>query len=463
MPRTNLDDATAKALDLLPHDDPARSDPRLVRDAQCLEEIRATQETAADVWLATSPLRAAPPEVLSSIMSKVDARTPLAHRNVKFFPWLAASGWVAAAVAFILWPRGGEQAPDVAKVGLPTALPSKSVRDTATTLPVPGAPADRRAIPDDRRMREDLLRYQAQLHNLDEQGALTAPRVLSLHSPNALLPSAEEMQRRVTNALGWMMELEGGMSADPARLVIKNGWMPESMSLSDGEYVRHLNFPPNAVEDYALMVSGDGAYYDKANDMIWAKDENGHGYLGRRVTAEDNLSAYHFPDADTLAANRVEVRTEPEGLVVEDPMTNTAKVLIDKVKPPQPGYEQVVVWTDTSGNENRIPVNNPVSATTTPTVTPLTNPPSNTSASSGSTTTKGVVSLATPSITVLPSLAQAGTGRIFFSLPDSNGVKSFSLIELPISAAGVLTNTSAALQPKVIVSGDRRSKSSSLR
>ena len=96
MPRNNLEDATARALDLLPHDDPARSDPRLVRDAKCLEEIRATQEAAADVWLATSPLRAAPPEVLSSLMSKVESRTPLAHRNVKFFPWLAASGWVAA-------------------------------------------------------------------------------------------------------------------------------------------------------------------------------------------------------------------------------------------------------------------------------------------------------------------------------------------------------------------------------
>jgi hypothetical protein len=128
MRRNSLEDATAKALDLLPYDDVGRSDPRLLRDAKCLEEIRVVQEAAADVWLATSPLRAAPPEVLSSLMAKVEARTPLAHRHVKFFPWLAASGWVAAAVTFLLWPRDGEKDSAVASVDPPVYLPPQTTR-----------------------------------------------------------------------------------------------------------------------------------------------------------------------------------------------------------------------------------------------------------------------------------------------------------------------------------------------
>ncbi len=452
MHRNSLEDATAKALDLLPHDDVARSDPRLVRDAKCLEEFRATQEAAADVWLATSPLRAAPPELLSSIMSKVEARTPLAHRNVRFFPWLAASGWVAAAITFLLWPRDGERAPALVKVDPPVYLPPQATRSGAAAAPaaetapveLPALP-DRRVIPHDRRLREELLRAQAQVTSLEEQGAFSAPRVLGLHSPNSLQPEPEEIQRRVVaalaDALGSLLELESGASGDPARLVLQRGWLPEVFSLSEGEYIRHLNFPANAAADYGLMVSEDGSYYDEAKEMIWSRDENGRGYLGRRATAEDNLAAFHVPDNEALADNKtaMAVRTEPEGFVIEDPESNTAKVLIDQVPPPAPGYEQVVIWTDAAGNEGKLPVQNHLMGA--PTATPSGVVPSAVTTKEGS-ATAGVC------IPVLPSMAQAGAGRLFFSLPDSNGVKSFRLIELPAVANGS--------PPKIIVSGERR-------
>ena len=476
MPRNNLEDATAKALDILPHDDPARSDPRLVRDAKCLEEIRAIQETAADVWLATSPLRAAPPEVLSSLMSKVESRTPLAHRNVKFFPWLAASGWIAAAVTFMLWPRDGEKASAVAEVTAPIYLPLKAPRDGATAstgqksgVELPALP-DRRFVPNERRVREELQRLQAQMNSLEEDGAFSAPRVLGLHSPNVLQPEPEETQRRVVSALAdalsSLLELERGGTGDPARLVLQRGWLPENFTLSEGEYIRHLNFPSNAADLYGLMVSADGAYYDEARGMIWSPDENGRGYLGRRATSDDNLSMFHVPDDSALAANDqvMAVHTEPEGFVIEDPVSNTAKVLIDQVPAPAAGYEQVVIWTDAEGKEGRIPVQNPsaaptaaapaASATVAPTaVTPAVTPEA--------ATVKGTLSSAA-TIPVIPSMAQAGVGRLFFSLPNSNGVKSFRLVELPANAnANALLNGNGVI--KVIVSGDRRTRESKLK
>ncbi|HEY1123297.1 MAG TPA: hypothetical protein VGE67_16910 [Haloferula sp.] len=480
MPRNSLEDATAKALDLLPHDDPARSDPRLARDAKCQEEIRATQEAAADLWLATSPLRAAPPEVLSSLMSKVETRTPLAHRNVKFFPWLAASGWVAAAVTFMLWPSDGQRASAVANVTPPVYLPPQTQNEVAASsasrksaIESPALP-DRRVVPNDRRVREDLQRLQAQMNSLEEDGAFSAPRVMGLHSPNVLQPEPEETQRRVVtalaDALSSLLELERGGTGDPARLVLQRGWMPEGFTLSDGEYIRHLNFPANAAEVYGLMVSGDGVYYDEARDMIWSPDENGRGYLGRRASDNDNLSMFHFPDENALAANdrAMAVHTEPEGFVIEDPVSNTARVLIDQVPPPAEGYEQVVIWTDAEGKEASIPVQNtlasPAAAAPTAAVTPEVTP--------ATTTVKGTSASAAAAIQVIPSMAQAGVGRLFFSLPNSNGLKSFRLIELPANANGVANglgngNANGLLNGngpiKVIVSGERRTRESKLK
>ena len=76
----DLADATARTLDLLPPDDPARSDPRLLRDPALAEEARLTRETAAAVWLAVSPLCVAPPDLLQSVIAEIQ---PLAASHVR--------------------------------------------------------------------------------------------------------------------------------------------------------------------------------------------------------------------------------------------------------------------------------------------------------------------------------------------------------------------------------------------
>ncbi|RZL72023.1 MAG: hypothetical protein EOP29_19400 [Rhodococcus sp. (in: high G+C Gram-positive bacteria)] len=284
-----------------------------------------------------------------------------------------------------------------------------------------------------------------------------------------LQPQPEETQRRVVtalaDALSSLLELERGGTGDPARLVLQRGWMPEGFSLSEGDYIRHLNFPANAAELFGLMVSQDGAYYDEARDMIWSPDENGRGYLGRRATDEDNLSMFHVPDENALAVNdrAMAVNTEPEGFVIEDPVSNTAKVLIDQVPAPAEGYEQVVIWTDAEGREGRIPVQNSLAA-------PAAAAPAAPSVTSPTVTTKETLASASATIPVIPSMAQAGVGRLFFSLPNSNGVKSFRLVELPANANGVahglvngVANGLLNGGGKVIVSGERRTRDSKLK
>jgi hypothetical protein len=301
-------------------------------------------------------------------------------------------------------------------------------------------------VPNDRRIREELLRLQAQVNSFVEEGVLSAPRVLGLHSPNALQPEPEETQRRVVaalaDALSSLLELERGAAGDPARMVLQRGWLPEGFTLSEGEYIRHLNFPAYAAADYGLMVSEDGTYYDETREMIWAPDENGRGFLGRRATGEDDPNAFHVPDNNALVVNEAAVSTEPEGFVIEDPQSNTAQVLIDQVPPPAAGCEQVVEWVDAAGNEGRIPVQNPSMGVAAMSVSPVVS-------------TQTLSATAEVSIPVLPSMAQAGAGRLFFSLPHGNGVKSFRLIELPSVANGS--------PPKIIVSGERRAHGAKLK
>jgi hypothetical protein len=52
---SDLGDATARALNLLPPGDPASSDPRLARDSQLVEEAKRARETVAGSF--SSPSR----------------------------------------------------------------------------------------------------------------------------------------------------------------------------------------------------------------------------------------------------------------------------------------------------------------------------------------------------------------------------------------------------------------------
>jgi hypothetical protein len=180
-----------------------------------------------------------------------------------------------------------------------------------------------------------------------------------------------------------------------------------------------------------LLVSADGSYYDPAKKMVWSPDESGRGYLGRRVTDQDDVDAFHEPDP-ALASNAKPLRTLPEGFVIEDPESNSASVLIDQVPPPAEGNEQVVIWTDTSGKENRISVKDALlSAPAIPTAL-------------------GATAVDVP-VPAIRNLSADGTRTLFFSLPEI-GMKSFQLIELPVVANGNATPS------KIIVSGQRRSR-----
>ena len=345
MNRTDREDAVARALDLLPPGDPAGGDPRMARDARLLEEARSTREAAADVWLAVSPLNAAPPEVLHSVLEKIGRHEPAsAGRKSRWVPWLAAGGWAAAAlVALLLWPRGETEAPDPA-IADAAGPPAKS-RDRM----VVATPETERI---DLRRRKELMALRDTVERLSHPPGRTMPRVMSLSAPGAARRTPEETRERIrailVEALRRSLEIESGAPQDPAALVIERGWLPQGFSLAGEDMtLRHRNFPEASWQDLGLLKGDDDTYYDPVQQFLWTRDGEQGGFVGRKDAGVD-LATFVYPDEVERGVQPVQ-RTQPEGFVVEDPVTKRAEIVIDQVPAPAEGTEQVLVWTDVAG------------------------------------------------------------------------------------------------------------------
>ncbi len=440
MTKPDREDAVARALDILPTGDPSASDPRLLRDPALQEEARAAREAAADVWLAVSPLRAAPPDVLHSVMDKIGLpQAAMPERRIRIAPLLAASGWAAAAaIAFCLWPhRPSSQTPVI--VAEPPAPASKSSdRDRRAT--VSAAPGRAPAL-EDHRLEQEVARLKKRFAAFRESESAIAPRVMSLSAPGTSRKTPEETRQRVRAALSGglrsSMEIESGAPSDPAALVIERGYLPDGLGAPDeGTILRHRNFPQESWEELGLMRSDDGAYYDPSRHLLWTREPSGTSFVGKKVDKDADLSAYKPPD-EIASVTKAPYRAEPEGFVIEDPMTNQAEVMIDQVPPPAEGNEQKIVWVDATG------------ATGSMTVNALTMSTANAGAAASGNTG---IPLASGSPTVFYPFNNffpadgSGLGTLFFTIPNSGGLRSFQLIE-----SSILGN--AGVAPRVIVSG----------
>lgn len=361
MNKPDREDAVARALDILPPGDPAASDPRLLRDAALQAEARAARETAADLWLAVSPLCAAPPDVLHSVMDKIGAApaAPESLRRLRLAPLLAASGWAAAAaVTICLWPRnpGAERAPAIATA--PVEPPAKSGNRGGKNT---AGPLDAVAARNQQwQQRVDQLRNKMEVLRHDDWASM--PRVMDLSAPGAVQRSPEEARQRVfdilVNALRNSLEIASGAPGDPADFVIERGWIPQSLDLPTEDLVlRHRNFPEASWAELGLRRSDEGSYYDPARQFVWAPDAQRGGFIGRMAPADFDPSAYKEPTPDqTAAIAKLTQPSDPEGFVIEDPVTRKAEVVIDRVQPPKDGYTHQIHWTDASGASGTIPV-----------------------------------------------------------------------------------------------------------
>ena len=425
---TDLADATARALDLLDPEDLANSDPRIFRDPHLAGETRQTREAAAEVWLAVSPLRVAPAEVLHGLMEKINPpslATPRSHREI--MPWLAASGWAAAvALAFFLWP-----APSV-----PSVLTRQNTRTTSATTTDPAAelPIQNHPTACKSPIRREITRLQERLASVQQQQQQrsgTSPRIIHLTAPGTVRRTAEESRQRVHSilieALRTALEADRATPADPAELVIERGWLPGGLPLpADGGTIRHRNFPERAWQEMGLLRSESGEYLDATAKTLWSAAADGRGFTGRKIAEDEDVSRFSNTPSPTVTPV-AEPRTAPEGFIIESPTDHKAEVVIDQVPPPAPGSQQVVVLTDSSGKTHTIPL--------TPPAPPSPPGEERITESVEAPTGRDIASNESPEIWI-SNAATFGSGLITLSLTGSEGVYSFQLIERPIVSDG---------------------------
>ncbi|MES2920999.1 MAG: hypothetical protein V4819_05615 [Verrucomicrobiota bacterium] len=448
MNTADLADATARALDLLDSNDPANSDPRLLRDPRLAEEARLTREAAAEVWLAVSPLRVAPGDVLPELMAKIDPSARTAPgTGPRFLPWLAVSGWAAAAaLAFFLWPDAAVHESG----GGRKQLADDSFAADAAHQPAPSpAPPTSREV----RIRKEIVRLQERLAIVGRDRSEEAPRVMHLTAPGTVRRTAEESRQRVqsilTNALRSALEAESASPSEPAALVIERGWLPGGLPLpTNGGIIRHRNFPEQTWQEMGLLRSADGEYLDASANTIWSADPAGRGFIGREITGEEDVTRFNT-DPDPAITKVTKPRTVPEGFIVENSNDNSSEIVIDQVPAPEPGNGHVVLVTDSSGNTEAIPLT-PANAPAVPDAPLDSAPPAESGAFSPDVagwTGAHVISYPYDNRTSawLYNASAVNLGTIVFTLQGTTNVGSFQLVQRPLVPNG---------QPdKIIVEG----------
>jgi len=336
MSTNDREDALARALDLLAEDDPARADPRLVRDPVLAAEARSARETAADVWLAVSPLRAAPGDVLPEILAKIaPAPEPAAFRRRTGLA--IASGWAAAAMIALAWfvrsDRDAPFAPAIA--GVQPGAPAVGDERLPLAGHFPSEEPSRRVDRD--RLHDELVRLRRALAvERDGGNATLRPRVMELTppgSPAAADPAAAKarLMAILANALRGALE---DQAADPPTLVIERGWFPNGeLRLADDQWVRHRNFPVEDWNEHALWKSEDGRFYDPASGLLWEKDFGSSDFIGRRASAGIDLAGFLPPGEAEVPAPPMLTQSAPAGFLIEDPASGNTHLVVEGLKP----------------------------------------------------------------------------------------------------------------------------------
>lgn len=351
---TDLADATARGLDLLPPGDAARSDPRLLRDPELAEEARLTRETAAAVWLAVSPLCVAPSDLLQTVMAEIHPLAPATSlKPRRYLTWLAVSGWAAAAaIAISLWPQPlTTPAPSATKTTAQEPQARREIVEKSSAAPVP--------TPRDVRLRGEVARLQKRLATLRDDSAHRTPRVMSLTAPGAVRRTQEEAQQRVrtilTNALRSTLEAASASPSDPASLVIERGWLPSGLTLpEDGGVIRHRHFPEQAWQELGLSRAANGDYYDASSNIVWSADPEGRGFIGRKITGDDEVARF-TKESDPITAPP-KTRAAPEGFIIENPVDHTTEIFVENLPELPAGKQLIVRLTDEDGRTTDIPL-----------------------------------------------------------------------------------------------------------
>ena len=284
-------DIPLAALGRLSNSEELELEAALAEAPQLSAELREQEEIITGLWHSSAPLQTMPRSAWGELQERLHAsNTKAQNPPLQFTKWLGGLGWAAALVlGILLW---NHQAP-VAQESTQSSQAGDTKTITNTRI-INSHPGDTEA---ERKVRERLRKVQQKLATAlaERDSATLSSQVIELYRPGeAAIESPEVRSQRLlqllTEALGHNLQKR---EEESVALIIEEGWLDIALqSLPEDAKIRHRTFPTDHFDDFNLLRSPEGEFFDPTTKFLWEPAPDGGGYLGSLAPEDLDLSNF---------------------------------------------------------------------------------------------------------------------------------------------------------------------------
>ena len=286
----------------------------LADDPQLAAELREQEEIIAGLWHSSAPLQTIPRSAWGELQKRLqESKAEPPKATLQFTRWLGALGWAAAlALGLFLWSDHHSTSAESAHATQAESGDPKTFTGTRVIESHPGSPEAERGT------RARLKKVQQRLATAlaERDSATLASQVIELYRPGeSAIDSPEVRSQRLLNlltaALGHDLQK---LDEEVVSLIIEEGWLDLALqSLPEDAKVRHRTFPTDRFEDFDLLRSPEGEYFDPTSNFLWKLAPDGGGYLGSLAPEDLDLSRF----SETSEIKEVEDPVLPDTLLAD--------------------------------------------------------------------------------------------------------------------------------------------------
>ena len=263
----------------------------IAEDPQLAAELREHEEIIAGLWHSAAPLQTMPRSAWGELQERLHkSKMDTPETSPHFSKWLGALGWAAALVLGIFLWTGEKSTPRESSQAIEPGE-GKTITKTRIIDSNPGATEAERAV------RERLRKVQEKLTTAlaERDSATLASQVIELYPPGESPVDSPEVRSQrllklLTEALGHNLQK---LDEESVSLIIEEGWLNIALqSLPADATIRHRAFPIENFDDYELLRSPEGEFFDPSSNFIWKPAPDGGGYLGSLAPEDMDLSNF---------------------------------------------------------------------------------------------------------------------------------------------------------------------------
>jgi len=293
------------ALGRLSAQEEAELEAALADNPQLAAQLREHEDIITNLWHSAAPLQTMPRSAWNEMRAEMHSETTkIAPILTPFSKWFSRTGWAAAiALGFVLFFKKQ-----------PPALENSTVISSTDQEEQPLSPqknATSKSITqssEPRNRRDQITRLQKRLAEAlaNRDSATLASQIIELHRPGD--SSTSDPETRSKRLLALLTEaLQANLrklDEETVALIIEEGWIDVALqTLAKDAVVRHREFPTDNFQDFNLLKSEEGQYYDPVSGFLWKPALDGGGFLGSLAPDDFDLSVFGKPSEDPSFEN----------------------------------------------------------------------------------------------------------------------------------------------------------------